>query len=116
MAAGHRIPGIARGSVYGALTWQPARGWRFGAEARALSQVAVNDLNTDAAPGHATLAASAGYQLSLGPWDLGALLRVDNLAGRRYAGSVIVNDGNGRFFEPAPGRNWLASVNASYRF
>ncbi|MGM9482677.1 TonB-dependent receptor family protein [Roseateles sp. NT4] len=114
--ADNRIPGIARTSVYGALTWQSSGGWRLGAEARALSKVYVNDLNSDAAPGYATLAASAGYQLSLGPWDLGALLRVDNLTGRRYAGSVIVNDGNGRFFESAPGRTWLASVNGSYRF
>ncbi|HEY9107964.1 MAG TPA: TonB-dependent receptor, partial [Roseateles sp.] len=85
-------------------------------EARALGKVWVNDLNSDAAPGYATLAAHAGYQLKLGAWELGALLRVDNLADRRHAGSVIVNDGNGRFFEPAPGRTWLASANASYRF
>ena len=32
---------------------------------------------------------------------------MDNLAGRRYIGSVIVNDGNGRYYEPAPGRTWL---------
>ena len=114
--ADNRIPGIARTALYGALTWQPAGGWRLGLEGRALDKVFVNDLNTDAAPGYATLAVNAGYQLSLGPWDLGALLRVDNLANRRYAGSVIVNDGNGRFFEPAPGRTLLASVNASYRF
>ena len=114
--ADNRIPGIARTAVYGSLTWQPAGGGPLGAEARSLSKVWVNDLNNDAAPGYATLAAFAGYQLSLGPWDLGALLRVDNLADRRYAGSVIVNDGNSRFFEPAPGRTWLASANASYRF
>ncbi len=114
--ADNRIPGIARTAVYGALTWQPAGGWRVGVEGRSLSKVYVNDLNNDAAPGYATLSAHAGYQLSLGAWDLGALLRVDNLADRRYAGSVIVNDGNGRFFEPAPGRTFLASANASYRF
>jgi iron complex outermembrane receptor protein len=116
IAAGNRIPGIARTSLFGALTWQPAGGWRVGAEARALSKVYVNDLNNDAAPGYATLAAHVSYQVSLGPWDLGALLRVDNLADRRYAGSVIVNDGNGRFFEPTPGRAWVVGANASYRF
>jgi iron complex outermembrane receptor protein len=114
--AGNRIPGIARSALFGAVTWQPAGGWRFGVEGRALDKVYVNDLNSDAAPGHATVAAYAGYQLNVGAWDLGALLRVDNLADRRYAGSVIVNDGNGRFFEPAPGRTWLASANATYRF
>jgi iron complex outermembrane receptor protein len=116
VAAGNRIPGIAKTSLYGALTWQPVGGWRVGVEGRALGKVWVNDLNNDAAPGYGTLATFAGYQLSLGAWDLGALLRVDNLAARRYAGSVIVNDGNSRFFEPAPGRTWLASANLSYRF
>ncbi len=116
VTADNRIPGIARTAVYGALTWQAGGGWRTGLEARALGKVYVNDLNSDAAAGYATLAAHVGYQLSLGPWDLGALLRVDNLANRQVAGSVIVNDGNGRFFEPAPGRTFLASANASYRF
>ena len=30
--------------------------------------------------------------------------RLDNLLDRNYAGSVIVNDSNRRFFEPAAGR------------
>ena len=34
-------------------------------------------------------------------------VRVDNLFDQRYSGSVIVNEGNGRYFEPAPGRTWL---------
>jgi iron complex outermembrane receptor protein len=29
-------------------------------------------------------------------------------------GSVVVGDGNGRYYEPAPGRNWMAGVNARY--
>jgi iron complex outermembrane receptor protein len=43
-------------------------------------------------------------------------VRVDNVGNRRHAGSVIVNEANGRFFEPAPGRTWLAGVEAGYRF
>jgi iron complex outermembrane receptor protein len=31
-------------------------------------------------------------------------------------GSVIVNEGNQRYFEPAPGRTWLVGVNAAYAF
>ncbi|MGI9216389.1 MAG: TonB-denpendent receptor, partial [Hydrogenophaga sp.] len=33
-----------------------------------------------------------------------------------YFGSVIANDGNGRFFEPAPGRQWGVGLMATYRF
>ena len=38
---------------------------------------------------------------------------VENVADRRYAGSVIVSEARGRFFEPAPERNALAGVQAS---
>ena len=57
-----------------------------------------------------------GYVLNAGPWELGGFARVDNPFARKYAGSVIVNEGNSRFFEPAPGRTWLASVSATLKF
>ena len=114
--AGNKIPGIARSSLFAALSWAPRQGLRGGVEARYLSRVFVNDQNTDAAAGYAIAAANFGYALTAGPWELGSFVRVDNLFDRRYAGSVIVNDGNGRFFEPAPGRTWLASATATLRF
>ena len=43
-------------------------------------------------------------------------MRGDNRADRRYAGSVIVNEGNARYFEPAAGRTWLVGFNAALRF
>jgi len=114
--AGNRIPGIARGALFAALNWAPPTGWRGGVEARYLTGVLVNDANSDAAPRYAVVAANVGYLLNLGSWELGGFVRGDNLFGRRYAGSVIVNEGNSRFFEPAPGRTWLASATATLRF
>jgi iron complex outermembrane receptor protein len=114
--AGNRLPGVARGSAHAALQWAPAEGWRGGLEARYLSGVPVNDLNTDAAPSYTLASANLGYRLRRGPWSVEGFARVDNLFGERYAGSVIVNEGNGRFFEPAPGRTWLAGLHASYSF
>ena len=116
VVAGNRIPGVARGTVFAALNWAPPSGWRGGVEARWSSAVTVNDANSDAAPRYAVAAASIGYLAVLGPVELSGFVRGDNLFGRRYAGSVIVNEGNGRFFEPAPGRTWLASVAAGVRF
>ena len=114
--AGNRIPGVARSALVAGLNWAPPSGWRGGIEARALSKVYVNDANTDAAGGHAVAAANVGYLLNAGPWELNGFVRVDNLFARTYAGSVIVNEGNSRFFEPAPGRTWLASASATLRF
>ena len=114
--AGNRIPGIARGALFAALNWAPPGGLRGGVEARYVTGVTVNDLNSDAAPRYAIAAANVGYVFNAGPWQLGGFVRADNLFDRRYAGSVIVNEGNSRFFEPAPGRTWLASASATLRF
>ena len=42
--------------------------------------------------------------------------RVDNVLDRRYAGSVIVNEGNARFYEPAPGRSYVLKLSGTYSF
>jgi len=114
--AGNHIPGIAGESLYGALAWAPPLGWRGGIEARALGRVWVNDTNTDAAAGFAVFNANVGYVARWRRVDLSGFVRLDNAFDRRYAGSVIVNEGNQRFFEPAAGRTWLVSARWSQRF
>jgi len=114
--AGNRIPGIARGALFASLGWMPVSGWRGGIEVRRLSRVYVNDANSDAAAAFTVLAANVGYLYSSERWELSAFVRGDNLTDKKYAGSVIVNEGNSRFFEPAPGRTWLLSTSATMRF
>jgi len=114
--ADNHIPGIAGSSFYANLAWTPPLGWRGGVEARALSKVWVNDANSDAAAGYATFATYLGYLARIGAFELSGFGRVDNVFDRRYAGSVIVGEGNGRFFEPAPGRTWSIGGNVAVRF
>lgn len=116
VAAGNRLPGIPAHALYAAFGWMPPQGWHAGAEVRAVSRVYANDSNSARAPGYAVAALHAGYTRRVANWELNAFARVDNLFDRRHIGSVIVNEGNGRFFEPAPGRHWTVGVNANYRF
>ncbi len=114
--AGNRIPGLARSSLQAQLAWAQPQGWRAALEARMLSRVFVNDANNDAAAGFASAGASVGYAVLAAGWDWAGFARIDNLFARRYAGSVIVNEGNSRYFEPAPGRTWTAGVSGSISF
>ncbi|MEG0187008.1 MAG: hypothetical protein RR704_26505, partial [Stenotrophomonas sp.] len=67
--------------------------------------------------GYATTALSLGYRAQIAPrWTLAAFARVNNVFDKNYIGSVIVNDGNQRYFESAMGRNWASGVNVSYQF
>ncbi|WP_430420760.1 TonB-dependent receptor family protein [Methylibium petroleiphilum] len=111
--AGNRIAGTSPRSAFAELAWRPfgTAATELAAELRAQDEVAVNDRNTDFAGTWATwaLRATQSWKLAEGS-RIDALVRVDNLFDREYAGSVIVNDGNGRFFEPGMPRNWLLSV------
>lgn len=109
--AGNRIAGAPRENLFAEAAWRDARWGEAGIELRAVGRVPVNDRNTDAAAAHETVALrwSKGYALGAG-LRLEALLRIDNLLDRRYAGSVIVNDANGRFFEPGAPRSGLIGL------
>lgn len=114
--SGNRIPGIARSSAYASLGWVPDEGWYAGTELRYMSDIQANDANTAQAPSYTTAALNTGYKFVKENWVVDVFTRVDNLFDKEYIGSVIVNESNGRYYEPAPGRNYGVALSVSYLF
>ncbi|OBA10169.1 TonB-dependent receptor [Acinetobacter calcoaceticus] len=114
--SGNAIPGIAKNQAYASLAWQPSHGLYGGIDVQYMDKVYVNDTNSDAAPSYSVTSANVGYAWVMGDWKVNSFARVDNLFDKNYAGSVIVNDGNGRYFEPADGRNWSAGLRVIKQF
>ncbi len=118
VAAGNRIAGTQGANGWAQAAWQP--GWMPGEwalEWRGVARTAVNDTNTDYAAGYGLAALRWSGEFRLGAADvLQVLARIDNLFDRVHAGSVIVNDGNGRFFEPGLPRNGLLSLRWQHRW
>ena len=115
VAAGNRLPGTARSTLYASLAWIPSAGWQGGIEARLLSHVYANDANSGSAAGYAIESAHVAYALRLASVSVKAFLRVDNLFNRNYIGSVIVNETSSRFYEAAPGRGFLVGLSAVFQ-
>jgi iron complex outermembrane recepter protein len=113
--AGNRLPGVPKNNIYANLRYGNDQGWHFGVNGQYVSSIAVNDQNTVFTPSYAIFGADAGYGTTLGAFRLNTFVRANNLFNRRYVGSVIVGDGNGRFFEPGPGFNVLAGVSATMK-
>lgn len=107
---GNIIPGIAKNQAYIALNWQPETGFQAGLDVRYNDKIYVDDINSDTAPSYTVMAANIGYVWKNADWKINTFARVDNLLDKDYVGSVIVNDGNKRFFEPADRRNWSAGL------
>lgn len=113
---GNRIPGIARNMDYASFGYQPEQGWYAGSDIRYMSDIMANDENTAKAPSWTVVGLTTGYKWSYGRMDMDLFGRVDNLFDREYVGSVIVNESNGRYYEPAPGRNYGIGLNLAWRF
>lgn len=138
VAAGNAIPGTPERFAYAELAWRPqgasaaaavppAVGGAAGAFGRQggthvalevlhVGRIFANDLNTEQAAAYTLVNLRAGLEQRLGDWRLRQFVRLDNVADKRFAGSVIVNDANGRFFEPGPGRTWLVGLSLGRAF
>lgn len=116
--AGSKLPGVPAQTLFGELAWKhPASGFHAAVEGIARSKVYVEDSNTkQAAPAYAIANVRFGIDRQYGDLNLRTFLRFDNIFDRQYVGSVIVGDGNNRFYEAAPGRTWLAGISARYAF
>jgi iron complex outermembrane receptor protein len=107
--AGARIPGVPRQQAFARLQWR-AGGWTAGIELEAIDDVVVNDIASESASGHALAHVETSRSWRLPHGELRGFARIDNVFDRMHAGSVIVNEGNGRFYEPGPGRTWLIGI------
>ncbi len=117
VAAGSKLPGIAAVNFFGEVVWRHApSGFHAGVEYRHSGKIYVNDQNAAAADAYNVWNLRAGMQQRGKGWKLTEFLRIDNVGNKNYIGSVIVAEANNRFYEPAPGRNYMIGVNAELQF
>ena len=113
---GNFLPAVARNSLYVGVSWNYAPlGFSTTLETIARAKLYADDRNTDAAASYWVANLRAGFKQETTHWSFSEFARLDNLANRAYVGSVIVNDANSRFFEPAPGRTVYVMFNAALR-
>jgi iron complex outermembrane receptor protein len=117
VTAGNLIPGIPKTFFYGEISWKQ-NDWGFSTalEARHVGQAYANDLNDESADAYTVVNLRAGFTQKTAGWVLTEFARVDNALDKEYIGSLIVNESNRRYYEPAPGRNYTVGLNASYSF
>ncbi|MGV2947430.1 TonB-dependent receptor domain-containing protein [Acinetobacter sp. AGC35] len=117
--SGNYIPGIAKNQAFLSLGWKPENGLSAGLDVRYSDRIYVNDTNTEYAPSYTVAGANVGYHWKMQDWAVNTFARVDNLFDKDYSGSVIVNESSrpeGRYYEPAEGRNWSAGLSVTKEF
>jgi iron complex outermembrane recepter protein len=114
--AGNHLPAVPVNSLYAGLTWgYTPLGFSATLETLGRAQIYADDRNSAAAAGYWLANLRAGFEQETRHWRFSEFARLDNLANRAYVGSVIVDETNFRFFEPAPGRTAYIMFNAALR-
>ncbi len=115
--SGKNLPGVPRHSLFAELSWQPpGTGFITALEAQSLSERYATDDNQNSASGYAVFNWRAGYTHEFGNWTVDPFVRVDNIGDKEYIGSLIVNGPGGRYYEPAPDRQWLVGLGVQYQW
>ena len=115
--AGNVLPAVPRTMAWAELKWRHAPlGFTAAFDLQRKARVAVDDRNTEFAPAYTIAGFGAEFVQQAAGWRVSEYLRVENLGDRKIIGSVIVNDTNGRYYEPSPGRNATLGVRAKLLF
>jgi iron complex outermembrane receptor protein len=114
IVAGARLPAVPPRFGLIELRWTPDERWSAQLELRAAGGNFADDGNRLRADSYLAANLALRRTLAVGDDTLALIARIDNLGDRRHVGSVVVNDGNGRVFEPAPGRRLLLGAEWSW--
>lgn len=113
---GRGIPGLARHSAWSELRWSPRASTDVMLEGQFTDRIHVDDANSEMAPAAARFDIATEHRFEAVGLEWRGFARLNNLFDRDIIGSVIVNDGNGRYYEPAPGRHWQVGLFARRSF
>ena len=106
---GKRAPGIPRQNLFTEVAYEHEDFYlRLGLTAQ--TRLYTDDANSQSAPGQALVGLRMGKRMHLGEQQVEPYLGLDNLFDRDYFDNVRINDGNGRYFEPGPGRTLYAGI------
>ena len=113
---GSRIPGIPCNQLWAEVAWRHASGFFAAWEALWVDALFADDANSVRDGAYLVSNLRLGRLFRLGPLDVEPFAGVNNLFDRAYNDNVRINAFGGRFFEPAPDRNFYGGIRIRYHF
>jgi iron complex outermembrane receptor protein len=114
---GNRLTGTAPHTLSAGLDFSERLGFYLSPTLSHQSLIPLNDANTDYAAGYWIFGGRGGWRRTvLGRLQLDLYAGVDNLGDRRYSLGNDLNAFGGRYFQPAPGRNYYGGALVGWRW
>lgn len=115
--SGNQLTGVAPNSLVNMLDIRSRFGLYANVTHHYVDAIPLNDANTVFQDSYNLLGARLGWRYLLGAsWDLELYAGVDNLLDEAYSLGNDLNALAGRFFQPAPGRNYYGGLKLGFRY
>lgn len=111
---GNRLPGLPEHNLFLEAAWREAEGFYAIADALVVSNVYADNANDERVSGYGVINARVGTEHRWQRGRVETFVAVNNITNQEYFSNVRVNAGFGRFFEPAPERNFFTGVRARF--
>jgi iron complex outermembrane receptor protein len=112
---GNNVPGVPKHRISTSLSWSPSPFW-MQLNTQYVNSFAVNNGNTAFNERYLNVDAKISYTQKFNDSGITLIpfININNIFNTRYNSSVVVNAFGGRYFEPAPGRNWQAGASINF--
>ncbi|MDN3518689.1 TonB-dependent receptor [Aquisalimonas lutea] len=111
---GNRLPGLPDHQLFAELAWRDPEGLYAIVDALLVGRVYADSANQEAVSGYGVVNARVGTTRRAGDAEVETFVAVNNVTDEAYFSNVRINDNNGNYFEPAPGRNFFAGIRARF--
>lgn len=111
---GKRQPGVPKHLLWSSLQYRNQDGCFALIQCQYIGKFYADDGNSTEIEDALVVDGRAGYNFRLRNHSLLLNMGVNNIFNREYFSNVRINSFGGRYFEPAPGRNWFLSIKFLY--
>lgn len=111
---GNRLPGLPDHALFGELAWRSADGPWVIADMIMISSRYADNENAVKVAGHTVVNLRAGWEIDFDTGLLELFVAANNVTDREWIGNLRINAAGGRYFEPAPGRNYYAGMSVRF--
>ena len=112
---GNRLPGLPRRFAYLGLSYRSDSGFSGTLEARYSGDLYADNANTTEVSAYSVANFRLAREFAAGRWRIRPYAGINNLFDQSYHGNIRINAFGGRYFEPAPERNFYVGVVLNYR-
>jgi iron complex outermembrane receptor protein len=108
--AGNKLPGLPRQFGYARLSYDNDHGFYGSIEANYSGQLYADNANSVEVPSYVVANLKIAYRGQSGRWLIEPFAGINNIFDKSYNSNIRSNAFGGRYFEPAPIRNYYAGI------